>query len=465
MQVNIQNLLGAGQQKAVIVICSTPDSRRIPQKCFKVINGVTALEHILNRVKDCGLEVILAVPNNLSADLHDRYVAIKDKYSNVTLSVGSPDSPLMRTYEALIAWQYRRRADFFPKYIIRITHDDILIDCQTMLEMLEIADRKDADYAHTAGIVDGAGVEIIRAETIHKKAVELEYPVEHLSYFVKGQKQYVHEPRASIKRSYRLTMDYPQDVVVLENVLRAVGNNATIDSVCSYLDSHRQTLQYNRTPDLTIYSCCYNAEAYIAETIRSVMYAVNESNYLIEYFIIDDKSTDRSLEIILGQVGLLDNGNIKIIINEQNVGLASSSNVALAQARGKYIMRIDADDSIDPFELDKAIAEISQKDWIILYPSYNLMDEQGHVYGSESGDKHHAGGALMNKRAINELKFKEGLKHWDSLELYTRLMKYPELVVGHTDIKLFNYRQHAKSLSKNNTAERQAVLEEIKNGK
>ena len=48
--------------KAVVVICSTPYSKRINEKCFLKINGLTVLEHIAERIKSVELPVILAIP-------------------------------------------------------------------------------------------------------------------------------------------------------------------------------------------------------------------------------------------------------------------------------------------------------------------------------------------------------------------------------------------------------------------
>ena len=96
----------------------------------------------------------------------------------------------------------------------------------------------------------------------------------------------------------------------------------------------------NKLPKVTIYTCAYNAEKFITQSILSAMSQTifNEC----EYIIIDDCSTDQTLERILN---FSECKNIIIKRNDSNLGLASSSNIALDLARGKHIIRLDADDT------------------------------------------------------------------------------------------------------------------------
>ena len=47
---------------AVIIICTRPESKRLPGKVFKKIAGVPAIEHILNRLIGLDCPVVLAIP-------------------------------------------------------------------------------------------------------------------------------------------------------------------------------------------------------------------------------------------------------------------------------------------------------------------------------------------------------------------------------------------------------------------
>jgi len=82
----------------------------------------------------------------------------------------------------------------------------------------------------------------------------------------------------------------------------------------------------------------YNAQNYVEEAILSIL---NQTYQNFEFIIINDGSTDKSLEII--QKYALQDNRIKVISRE-NKGLPYSLNEGIKLAKGKYIVRMDADD-------------------------------------------------------------------------------------------------------------------------
>lgn len=83
----------------------------------------------------------------------------------------------------------------------------------------------------------------------------------------------------------------------------------------------------------------YNKEKYIQECIESVL---QQSFTDFELIIIDDASTDNSLQIIQSYAEKDD--RIKLIINEQNIGMAGGYNKAVPLAKGELLCLIDSDD-------------------------------------------------------------------------------------------------------------------------
>lgn len=81
----------------------------------------------------------------------------------------------------------------------------------------------------------------------------------------------------------------------------------------------------------------YNGEKYIKKTIESIL-SQTYSNF--ELLIIDDCGNDKSMEIVRNT----NDNRIRIITNEQNMGIAYSRNVGIKNARGKYIALMDDDD-------------------------------------------------------------------------------------------------------------------------
>ena len=81
----------------------------------------------------------------------------------------------------------------------------------------------------------------------------------------------------------------------------------------------------------------YNKENFIENTIKSVL---NQSFTDFELIVVDDCSTDRSLNIVKEII----NNKIRIINHDLNSGLSSSRNTGITNSRGNYIAFLDADD-------------------------------------------------------------------------------------------------------------------------
>ena len=82
----------------------------------------------------------------------------------------------------------------------------------------------------------------------------------------------------------------------------------------------------------------YNCEKWVERCIKSVL---NQTYKNIELIIINDGSTDNSLEICKKY----QKDNV-IIINKENSGVSKTRNIGLEKAKGEYIFFIDADDYI-----------------------------------------------------------------------------------------------------------------------
>lgn len=92
-------------------------------------------------------------------------------------------------------------------------------------------------------------------------------------------------------------------------------------------------------PKLSVVMSCYNAQGTVQKAIDSI---VNQSFTEFEFIIIDDASSDNTLEI-LSQYQKQDK-RITILTNESNQGLSYSLNRGIQQARTPIIARMDADD-------------------------------------------------------------------------------------------------------------------------
>lgn len=88
---------------------------------------------------------------------------------------------------------------------------------------------------------------------------------------------------------------------------------------------------------------CYNAENYVEQTIRSVL---AQTLPPAEIIVVDDGSTDRSLEIVESFGGLLE------VVSSNNGSAAMTRNQGYARSTGDAVMFLDADDVLAPDALE-----------------------------------------------------------------------------------------------------------------
>jgi glycosyltransferase involved in cell wall biosynthesis len=96
---------------------------------------------------------------------------------------------------------------------------------------------------------------------------------------------------------------------------------------------------------LSVVMPVYNGEKYLEEAINSVL-CQTFTDY--ELLIIDDGSTDSSIEIIKS----IKDSRIRLLKNEKNQGVAYTRNVGLKEAKGEYLAWMDCDDLIEPNRLE-----------------------------------------------------------------------------------------------------------------
>lgn len=93
----------------------------------------------------------------------------------------------------------------------------------------------------------------------------------------------------------------------------------------------------------------YNAEKFISEAITSVLKQItsrNNTNFKIEFVIVDDKSQDNSRKIVDEYVSKNRNQNIimKVVEPEHNLGCGGARKFGIENSSGAYTMFLDADD-------------------------------------------------------------------------------------------------------------------------
>jgi len=128
-------------------------------------------------------------------------------------------------------------------------------------------------------------------------------------------------------------------------------------------------------PIVTVLMTVYNGKNFLNEAIESVL-CQTLTNY--EFLIVDDASTDNSIEII----NSYNDSRIKLLINKKNIGQTLSLNKGLAIAQGKYIARFDQDDVCLPRRLEEQVAFFNKNPSISIVCSREYsIDKQGKRMG------------------------------------------------------------------------------------
>ncbi len=213
------------------------------------------------------------------------------------------------------------------------------------------------------------------------------------------------------------------------------------------------------TPLVTVYIPNYNYGAYISTAVESVLCQTFKA---FEVIIIDDGSTDDSREII---ARYQTHPQIRIIFQE-NRGLNQTNNIALKAARGKYIMRLDADDYLDPNALLVMTTVMeSEEDLGLVFPDYYYVDATGQITGQERrhdfrddvtllDQPAHGACTLIRKQALLEVgEYSEVYRCQDGYDLWLRFIEQNK--VRNINLPLFYYRRHGENLTTNS----QLILE------
>ncbi len=122
------------------------------------------------------------------------------------------------------------------------------------------------------------------------------------------------------------------------------------------------------TPLVSVVIPCYNCAPLVGETIASVL---AQSYPHIEIIAVNDGSTDNTAEVLasFSQV---------VLVNQENGGLAAARNFGMQQAKGDYIVWLDADDLIEPDKIALQVAVMQGYPPVVLCcTDFSAFNEQG----------------------------------------------------------------------------------------
>lgn len=118
-----------------------------------------------------------------------------------------------------------------------------------------------------------------------------------------------------------------------------------------------------QNPRYTICTVCYNAASTIDATLDSVVALYNhepdKDNPRFEFLVIDGKSSDDTLSRVEEKTKDLQSSMVRIF-SEKDEGIYDAMNKGFEKAFGRYLVFINADDTIEPHALDIVDAAIER---------------------------------------------------------------------------------------------------------
>jgi glycosyltransferase involved in cell wall biosynthesis len=218
----------------------------------------------------------------------------------------------------------------------------------------------------------------------------------------------------------------------------------------------------------------YNAEKYIKYSIESIL---NQTFFNYEFIIIDDGSTDSSLNIIQ----TYNDKRIKLYKNEFNLGVIETLNIGIDISKGAFIARMDADDISLPTRFEKQILFLKKNIDVGLCGTWTkLIDEFGNISGIDKTIKNHEAiksnllfknqidhpTVMIRKELLKNNKYNINYFNCEDYELWSRLI----FITKFHNIQeyLLLYRQHCSNISKSKIElreknEKQIIINQLKN--
>lgn len=128
----------------------------------------------------------------------------------------------------------------------------------------------------------------------------------------------------------------------------------------------------------------YNAERTIVEAIESVL---NQTFTDFELIVINDDSKDGTLQIIKDFISK--DKRVKLINNENNLGVSESRNKGVTSAKGEFIAFLDSDDMWRNDKLEKQLEIMKNCDAALSYTASAFINQSGkaHNYIMEAEER------------------------------------------------------------------------------
>jgi spore coat polysaccharide biosynthesis protein SpsF len=223
--------------KVVAVIQARMGSTRFPGKVAEQLIDQSLLEHLIKRLQKSKLidEIVVATTK---AEIDQKVVSIAQS-CGVLWFQGSEKNVLERIIQAA----QRAKANI----VVRVTSDNPLTDPFIIDSMIEKHVKNQMDYTWVEGMPIGTTAEVISLDSLEKerRLVNDPYDLEHVTTFIRRNPglfkiQFLPSPPELRRSSYRLTVDYKKDFILITKIFQQLykpGEYLSLNLVVDLLDN------------------------------------------------------------------------------------------------------------------------------------------------------------------------------------------------------------------------------------
>ena len=198
-------------------------SSRLPGKVLLQIQSQSILERALRRLQAAEtVDAVAVLTTTLPAD--DAVIEMAEVLG--ALAFRGPELDVLKRYQ--LASDY-----FGPEIIIRATADNPLIDIGSVDRIVRALRASDLDYCVEIELPVGAATEAITAQALRRVDALAESPWhrEHVTLYVKENPDsfrvaFLAPPDVLRRPDLRLTIDTPEDFILIEDIIQGVGDSS-----------------------------------------------------------------------------------------------------------------------------------------------------------------------------------------------------------------------------------------------
>lgn len=212
------------------------------------------------------------------------------------------------------------------------------------------------------------------------------------------------------------------------------------------------------SPLVSVVMPLYNYKDFVGRAIESVERQAYRNWELI---IVDDGSSDGGADI--AKAASMSDSRIRVIAHDTNRGLASARNTGFAEARGKYISLLDADDEYLPNALEALVGcALKHPDSALIYGNFqwddgSLGSAEPYAWKTIAHHNYIPCQAVLISRHAAQVAFGNdaGLRHAEDWDYWLRIAAFSrDAVTFAGQTPLYILHRHDRQLTKDNTGVR-----------